>query len=113
MMESVQTDDEYEDELRVMHEMFPNAMFEIDIPLSELNDVITDANNIIVTHTLCNCGINTWNRTTHYYISGNKMTNKYVINELIKQGLDLDCDHFFLEGFRQISETQFELVIGS
>lgn len=107
------TDDEYEEEMKQIRNMFPNAMFEIDIPLSEMNDVITNETNIIVTHTLCNCRRNTWQRELVFYVSGNNMTNKYIINELIKQGLNLDCDHFFLEGFRQISNTEFELVVGS
>jgi len=43
------------------------------------------------------------------------MTVRYVIEELIKQGLKLDCNHHFLEGFNKTSGSgcQFELCVGS
>lgn len=43
------------------------------------------------------------------------MTNKYIIQKLINQGLKMDCNHVFLEGFikSKDSECQFEIFAGS
>ena len=43
------------------------------------------------------------------------MTYKYVIEQLIEQGLELDCNHIYLEGLYKTkdSDCQFEILTGS
>ena len=103
-------------EMEYMRRLFPNAMFDIDIPYQDLNDLVTDEKRIIIEHTYrCRCYSNRelLGKTVHFYISGEKLTNHNVLDELIKQNLVLDCDHSFLEGFNKISDGCYELIVGS
>ena len=81
----------------------------------ELDNIVTDETDIVVKNTYdCYCYTNK-RKTDYYYISGKHITNKFIIYKLIEQGLDLDCDHRFLEGFckSKDSNCQFEIATGS
>ena len=101
--------------------MFPNAKFEIALDFEELDEVITDLSTIIIKNTYdcyCYCYDTCKRNADYFYITttnGEKMTNKFIIQELLKQGLKLNCDHVFVEGFykSKYSDCQFEIWIGS
>jgi hypothetical protein len=112
------TEQDYENECNLIDLMFPNAKFSIAIDIEELDDIITTQPKIIIKSSYnCYC-YEICKRTTEYFIiSGKNITNKYIINELINQGLHLDCDHRFVEGFHNPSsiksDCQFEIMTGS
>ena len=104
--------------------MFPNANFNVSILLQDMEKTISDLDKIIVKQTFdCYCydGYEPtlpakWFPIHCSFDKGEKMTNKFVINELIKQGLVLDCNHRYLEGFILSSNNttcQYEMLLGS
>ena len=93
------TEDEYKYEIQEIQNMFPNAQFKIRIPIEEMYDVISDKPFIIVTRIFdCYCREGRKKSKKSYRIKGKILTYKYVIEQLIKQGLQLECDHSFLQG---------------
>jgi len=113
------TEEQYERERKLIEEMFPNAKFDIAIDFSELDDIISEHSNIVIKNTYnCYCYDNCKRPTDYFYITakeGEKMTNKFIIKELIKQKLCLECNHIFIEGFikSKDSDCQFEICTGS
>jgi hypothetical protein len=106
----------YEAEQEQIREMFPDAQFTIAINIDEMDEKITEDKFIIVKSTYsCYCYDETNRKTEYYYIHGESMTTKYVLEQLIKQGLCLDCNHHFVEGFylNPKSKCQYEIVTGS
>ena len=108
------TDEEYEYEREQINKMFPNANFTIAIDLNDLDDVITTRPFIIVKSSyFCYCYDNNKKESEYFYVSGNNITNKVILNTLIEQKLCLECNHQFVEGFHQVTDCQFEIVTGS
>jgi hypothetical protein len=106
-------EDEYEKESELIDQMFPNANFTIAIDLHELDDLVTEDQEISIKHTYnCYCYGDRPRETEYYEIKGNQLTNKFILLELIKQGLNLDCNHCFVEGFYKNGNT-YEIVAGS
>ncbi len=90
------TSEQYEYEMEQIELMFPDAKFSISIGLEELDDVITEQPHIVIKHAYnCYCYDEAPKQTEFYYISGDRITNKLVIEKLIEQGLELDCNHHF------------------
>jgi hypothetical protein len=96
--------------------MFPEASFTICLSLSELDEVLTNQKIIIIEVDFnCYC-YDEYKRNTEYYvIEGDHITNKYIIEQLIKHGLKIECDHHFLEYIQKTpnSETKYKLWFGS
>ena len=110
------TDEQFECEIEQIHNMFPNAQFEIAINIEEMDNLVTDKKFIIVKNTYsCYCYDDCKKNTDYFYIRGENMTYKYVIEQLIEQGLELDCNHIYLEGLYKTkdSDCQFEILTGS
>lgn len=113
------TEEQYDAETALINEMFSTAKFCVAIDYDELNEVVTDQPNIVIKNTYnCYCYDDNNRNTDYFYITaknGEAITNKFIIEELIKQQLCLECNHVYLEGFMQSkdSECQFEIVIGS
>ena len=110
------TDEEIEGEIEQIHNMFTNAQFEVAINIEEMDKLVTDKNYIIVKNTYnCYCYDDFKKNTDYFYIKGENMTYRYVIEQLIEQGLKLDCNHHYLEGFYKTagSDCQFEISTGS
>lgn len=128
--------DDYDDDLELeleldfqfqqeeLNRMFPDAKFTIALSLDELDDVISPLDKIIVKQTFnCYCygGVPASDAPVPRWFpihcdEGEKMTKRVVIRELVRQGLSLDCNHRFLEGFIRSGkggECQFEMVLGS
>ncbi len=110
------TDEEIENEIEQIHNMFTNAEFEVAINIKEMDKLLTDKNYIIVKNTYsCYCYDNCKKNTDYFYITGENMTYRYVIEQLIEKGLKLECNHHYLEGFYKTegSDCQFEIWVGS
>ena len=110
------TDEEYEREIEEIERMFPDAKFTISIDIEELDDLITDKQSIIIKQVYdCYCYQDYNKKTEYFYIKGEKLTQRYVIEQLIEKGLEIECNHTFLEGIYKTkgSECQFELFFGS
>tara|TARA_B110000495_G_C22796776_1_gene465493 strand:- start:283 stop:699 length:417 start_codon:yes stop_codon:yes gene_type:complete len=113
------TEEQYCREIEIIDQLFPNAEFTIAINIEELDDILSDKSSIVIKNTYtCRCYDNCKKEPDYFHITrkiGEQMTQKYIILELIKQGLKRECDHHFLEGFDKTttSECQFELSFGS
>ena len=108
------TEEEMENEFDLIDKMFPGAKFVIAIDIEELDDVVTERTNIVIKNTYdcyCYAGVN--KIADYFYISGERITNKFIINKLIEQGLSLNCNHCFIEGFDKESDCQFGISAGS
>lgn len=114
------TEEEYDKERELIDEMFHHANFTVGIEMEDLDEVITDKKAIVIKSTYtCWCYDNRKRKTDYFMVIGECITNKYVLNSLIEQGLNLDCDHNFIEGFVPIknsdpnADCRFEIMTGS
>jgi hypothetical protein len=106
------SDYEYEKKQNLIDNMFPNANFTIAIDIDELDEIITNEENIIVKSIYnCYCYDNYPRNTEYFYIKGKRITNKYILEELIRQNLILDCNHHFIEGFMKNPKSSCEFII--
>ena len=99
-----------------LYVLFPDARFIIDgdfLPM--LDDLLTEEKHIFLTHTrYCCCWDEEEYKPTEFYeIKGDKITYRYVFNELIRQDFNPDCNHYFLELITQTTNIQFDLFMGS
>jgi SMC interacting uncharacterized protein involved in chromosome segregation len=116
-MEKSQSDIEFEAEMEALDRMFPDANFSICIGLSDLDDVISHDNVIVIriTHK-CYCYMNNPRKDDLIYVynkTGNGITNKDVVDAMIEDGYDPDCSHVFYEGLRQVRAGVFKAHFGS
>jgi hypothetical protein len=107
-------------EMQEIKKMFPKANFTVAVKYEELDYEITLEKDIIIKHKFdCFCYDHLEKKKTQFFHihknKNEKITNKFVINELIKQGLVLDCHHHYIEGFENKSKNpcQFEIITGS
>jgi hypothetical protein len=115
-------EEQYEQERKYIEETFPDCNFTIDIPIDELDNVISKEKTIILRHRWYEYYIDTdgnlqsISKRNFYVISSNVMSIKNIIHEMIKQDVKCWGDHRFLESIYPSSkenETQFELWFGS
>ena len=103
-------DDEYDR----IHDMFPSAQFSVCTTIDQLDELVTDLKQIVIRSDYnCYCYGVQPRKTEYYYIVGDRITYKLVIDELINQGLDLYCNHRFLEDIHHVEGFLFELWKGS
>jgi hypothetical protein len=110
------TEEQYERECEQIGLMFPDAKFVVSIEFDYLDEVVSDLPAIIVKNArTCYCYDGKDSSIDYFYISGIRLTNAFIIKQLIEQGLNLACNHCFLEGFRKTknSDCQFEICTGS
>ena len=94
--------------------MFPNKNFHIAIDIEEIDDIITDKKSIIVKNEYnCYCYDGNMRPTDYFYITGDVITNKVILNKLVEDNLCLECNHIFVEGFSKINDCMFEIMVGS
>jgi hypothetical protein len=108
--------EQFDAEASLLYNMFPNAKFTISIDYYELDTVITRQPSIIaIQQYTCNCYNKNKRITEYYYVKGNHITNKFIIQTLIDQGFNPNCRHRFLEGFLKMknSDFKFEIMMGS
>ena len=110
------SDNMYELQFKIMDELFPNAKFDICIPMNELYKVFSVKKDVPLTLTQtfeCGCYVNSPRPTKNYIIKyNNHMTRRYIINELIKQDFTLECDHCYLEAL-EVCGNILEYFTGS
>jgi hypothetical protein len=102
--------------LKTAAKNFTSSINPFEKKANEYKKLISDKKFIIVKNTYsCFCYDNCKKKTDYFYIRGQNMTYRYVIEQLIYQGLQLDCDHRYLEGFykKDDSDCQFEIWTGS
>ena len=112
-----QTDDEFHyDEGNDDKVEFKGAMFSIAINDSELDNVLSDQDQIMIKQDFdCYC-FNKKRDPRYFHIQCPKdksLTNRCIIQQLIDQKMVLECNHVFLEGFIKNTDCQFELATGS
>ena len=108
------TEEEYQTEADAIDAMFPDAKFTVSIDIDELDVIVSTEPVIMIKNTYnCYCYNGCTKKTEWYSIRGSSITNKYILNELIRQGLELECNHRYIEFFHKISECQFEIATGS
>jgi hypothetical protein len=107
----------YEIENELINELFPNAKFTISIRYEELFETITDENKILIKHcNSCYCynGTPLKNKTRQFTIKGENITLKLIFEKLIERNLELNCNHYFIEGFYKVpGKNYYEFVLGS
>ena len=95
---------------------FKGAMFSIAIEDSELDDILTTQDQIMIKQDFdCYC-FHKKREPRYFHIKrqGSKsLTNRCVIHQLIEQKMVLECNHVFLEGFIKKTDCQFELGTSS
>jgi len=113
----MEEEDNYERQCKLIDDMFPGAKFTISIDLNDLDNIVTDKKFIIIQQTFnCYCydNMNTKNKLyTVKCLENESLTNEYIINELIKQGLKVNCNHIFLESFDFIKDNLYLFSCGS
>ena len=111
------SDDEYdtfEEEQQQIKDTFGDTNFIISIPIKEWNDLLTTETDITIKcNYKCYCYDEKPRKPECFYIEGDRLTIKYVLLELKRQGLCLDCNHHFIEGFNMMKYWRYELRLGS
>ena len=111
------TQEEIDIEIRQMDEMFPDAKFSPSIDLENLDDIVSDKKEIIIKQDFtCYCYDN-MNKSPKYFTikcsENESLTNKYIMTELMKQKMKIECDHRFVEGFDKHKDNIYEIWTGS
>ena len=108
------TEEEYEKEFKELDEMFPNANFTVSIPIEDIDDIVSTENVIMVKCSYnCHCYSACPKVPNWFNIrcpTDGKITNRTILNELVKQNLNLECNHQFIEGFDQLTDIQFDIA---
>ena len=116
MSDTEYTEEQYEKMFREIERIFPDAKFSICLGfLPILDDLLTDKKQIFISNSrTCYCWENIEGPKQQFFeIKGEKLTYKYVLNELIKQNFDPECNHVFLEGIIKVNDIQYSLWMGS
>ena len=100
--------------MKIIDELFPNARFDICIDFNDLHKVVTTKKKVTLIQTFdCYCYETCPRSIKTFIIKSNKpMTIRYIINELIKQDFELDCNHRFLESL-EVNDNIIEYGTGS
>lgn len=113
----IEEEDEYfEIDQAYLEEHFGRPYFDIAIPIDELDDLVSDKNEIVVKNTYDDDDDGGGYRPTDYFIiRGTRITNRVIINELIRKEFNPNCNYRFLEGFRKcnMSSIEYECIMGS
>ena len=112
-----EVDEELQREFRIIDDMFPGADFTPSIRLKDLDDIVTEEKEIIIKQDFtCYCYDN-MNKFPKYFTvkckENESLTNKYIMTELMKQKMKIDCDHRFVEGFNHLNDNIYEMWTGS
>lgn len=106
----------YEGEQLYLEQQFGRPDFDISIPINELDEVVSDNPEIVIKNTYgCYCYTGCYRPTDYFVIRANRITNRVIIHELIRQGFDPRCNHIFLEGFNKCNpcSIEYECIMGS
>jgi hypothetical protein len=108
---------QYEIEIK-LKDMFGLPPFIICINIEDMDNIINEENTISIKYTPCECNVN--KNPIYYNITNEKITNKYIIQQLINSNFNLfnggySCRHIFLDGFCKVTNTknEYEIIVGS
>lgn len=111
---SKEDEEKYEEERKQIEEIFGDTKFTIAIPLDELDELLTDKKQVIIKSWYgCYCYDNAPRNNEYFTICGDNLTIKYILLELKRQNLHLDCNHHFIEGFDKTSNSNCQFIIGT
>ena len=111
------SEEQLEREFRIIDEMFPNAQFTPSIDLEDLDNIVTDKKEITIQQTFtCYCYDNMDKPPKYFTIKcgeNESITNKFIMTELMKQKMKIECNHRFVEGFYKHKDNIYEMWTGS
>ena len=108
-------EDKFNAEMEEINIQFPNASFSIGIALKEIDSVVINTDQVAIKCDFtCYCYDGN-PRISEYFICKKEknITNRDLINCLIENNFDTNCNHHFLEGFEITSSGQVEPFFGS
>jgi hypothetical protein len=109
-------DQEIDMAIQEIDRIFPDAKFDICTSFHDkLDHLLTDKKQIFISNVKdCYCwdDINT-PKQQFFEIKGEKLTYKYVLNELIRLNFNPECNHTFLESIDKVTDIQYRLWMGS
>lgn len=115
--DSDSSDIDYEEEYKIINEMFPDLDFTISMSIKELNKVVTQKNKIqVVQRYNCYCYSDRKpkKKSKVFIIEGENITHKYILEQLINQGFKIKCNHRYYEGLSQHNnDYTFIIDLGS
>ena len=102
--------EKYDYETEQLEKMFPNAKFTVCISLSELDDVLSFADKILI-KVDNDCCDDEYQRDIDWIFvqnkSGNGITKRDAIQSMIDYGVYNECGHRFLELFEETCKCVF------
>ena len=108
-------EEKFNAEMEEINIQFPNASFSIGIALKEIDSVVINTDQVAI-----KCDFNCYcydavPRISEYFICKKEknITNRDLINCLIENNFDTNCNHHFLELFEIKSSGQVEPFFGS
>tara|TARA_Y100000389_G_C17455892_1_gene518135 strand:- start:939 stop:1349 length:411 start_codon:yes stop_codon:yes gene_type:complete len=103
-----------DEERHKIEKEFGKTNFEICIPSSELDEVLTHEKDVIISHSFgCYCW-NNFRKTEYYHMRSNvPITKRDVIKKLIELDFNTFCNHSFLEDIFMKTPCQIGLYFGS
>ena len=87
--------------------IFPNANFKIAIPFKDLDTKITDKKKIIIHHKVNPYFPNDSPLQT-LKIEGDKITNRYILEQCILQDMECLLDNVYLQKFKHVVDDVYE-----
>jgi len=116
MSDTEYTEEQYEEMFEEIDRLFPDAKFGISTTfLPILDELLTDKKQIFISNSRnCYCwdGIDV-PKQEFFEIKGEKITYKYLLNELIRLDFNPECNHNYLEIIDKVSDIQYSLFLGS
>jgi hypothetical protein len=104
------------DQFENIEDEFPGIKFSIFIPRAQLDNIIADRDILSIKYIFdCHCYQNNPRRTEFYFCKKKTkgITNRDLINCLVKNNFDPQCNHIFLECFDLNTEAQVTPWFGS
>jgi hypothetical protein len=106
----------YEAEREMIERMYPDANFDICFTLNELDEVVSEKKVVIIkmTHN-CYC-YDDCPRQNEFIVvknDGDGITTKMLVEALIRNDYDPECNHRFLELFEKVNDVTFTPFFGS
>jgi hypothetical protein len=102
------------DEDECVDDLFEQHDFTICLSLKKLNELVSTKSSIKIIETYtCYCHDEDPRENEIFEIHGDKLTNKYVIEQLINQGISRDCNHCFLESIECDNNGYYSIFWGS
>tara|TARA_R100000655_G_scaffold80022_1_gene119440 strand:+ start:1033 stop:1434 length:402 start_codon:yes stop_codon:yes gene_type:complete len=107
------TDEEWSEQIDYSVKKFDHAKFVCYIFKDTLQFDFSKEKMVVIKQTFnCSCFNNDNRPQNKYFVinNNNNLTLEEVIEELIKQGFEAGCDHYFLDDIEQETDVQYRAV---